>query len=273
MNRIPFDVTNPDFALLRQVILDRLRAEPDWKQMDTTGEGLLRYIELTPARPTDRRDFVFMAHEVFWDLMREGVVAPGADGSNLQLPHFHVTQYGRKVLAHDEYVAHEPTGYITLLQQRVSPTDPTVLAYVGESLNTFAGGNLVASTVMLGVAAERVFDLLCESLLAALSSEHERRKFSELLARFGMKPKVDWVHAKLREIQDRKPRHPGIPENAALMVTAVYDMIRLQRNELGHPRESPPRLSHGDAHANLLVFPRYYETAEAVRKFFASNTV
>jgi hypothetical protein len=57
------------------------------------------------------------------------------------------------------------------------------------------------------------------------------------------------------------------------MVTAIYDMIRMQRNDLGHPREHPPRMSQGDAHANLLMFPRYYETAEMVRRFLAANRV
>ena len=66
---------------------------------------------------------------------------------------------------------------------------------------------------------------------------------------------------------------PTFPRMLALMVTAIYDMIRMQRNDVGHPRENPPRLTQGDAHANLLVFPRYYETAEVVRRFLSTRKV
>jgi len=57
------------------------------------------------------------------------------------------------------------------------------------------------------------------------------------------------------------------------MLLGVSDFIRRQRNELGHPREHPPQLSRGDAHTNLLIFPGYYETAEAVRRVLAANKV
>ena len=57
------------------------------------------------------------------------------------------------------------------------------------------------------------------------------------------------------------------------MVTVIYDMIRTQRNELGHPRERPPQLSCDDVFANIQVFPTYYETAETVRQFLATNQV
>jgi hypothetical protein len=44
-------------------------------------------------------------------------------------------------------------------------------------------------------------------------------------------------------------------------------------NDLGHPREVPPAVTQEDAFVNLQVFPRYYQTAEEVRAFFATNKV
>jgi hypothetical protein len=57
------------------------------------------------------------------------------------------------------------------------------------------------------------------------------------------------------------------------MVTAMYDMIRSQRNDLGHPRAEPPSVDRQEAHARLQVFGAYYETAERVRTFLSSNKV
>jgi hypothetical protein len=76
------------------------------------------------------------------------------------------------------------------------------------------------------------------------------------------------------------PRQPDLeeirrmfPDNATLMVTAMYDLIRCQRNELGHPRETPPSVSKEDAFVNFQIFPRYYETSEVVRGFLSTNSV
>jgi hypothetical protein len=86
-----------------------------------------------------------------------------------------------------------------------------------------------------------------------------------------MKPKLDWVHAKILTLQNR--RLTGLPDNVGLMVTAVYDFLRTQRNDLGHPRDVPPHVDREDAFANLQMFPRYYQIAEDLRRFLAANQV
>jgi hypothetical protein len=273
MDRVKIDTANPDHALLRQIILRRL--QQGWRgQIAQDLKGFDDYVELHPPRSDGYQEFLRLQVDVFWELVTAGIVAPGNGPSQPSFPWFRVTPYGRRVLEGAEYEPYDQTGYVRSLKDRIGPTvDLTVLSYIDESLQTFVRGNTVAAMVMLGVAAERVFDLLCESLLAALNDPGEKNKLSGLLSRFAMKPKVDWVHTKLRAVQDRKPKIQGFPENAALMVTAIYDIMRAQRNDLGHPRELPPKLPPGDAHANLLIFPRYYETAEVVRTHLASNAV
>lgn len=93
---------------------------------------------------------------------------------------------------------------------------------------------------MLGIAAERIFLLLCDSLAGALSNANEKTAFGKLLDRFPMKPKLDWVHSKVQQVQKQAPA--GFPENATIMLVAIYDLMRCQRNELGHPREAPPNI-------------------------------
>jgi hypothetical protein len=273
MAKIKIDTAQPDYAALRQLVLERLRAAGPWGQIQHGMGGLDAYVDLDPARPNGLIDFERTMVDVFWELVALGIVAPGNGVSQPNFPWFRLTPYGKSVLESPKYHPHDRDGYISLLTQRVANADATVLAYLDESLESFVRANNVAAMVMLGVAAERVFDLLSESLLNALKSPTERQELSRLLERFTMKPKVDWVHAKLREVQERKPKLQGFPENAALMVTAIYDLIRAQRNDLGHPRDFPPKMSAGDSHANLLIFPRYYETSEVVRAFLASTTV
>src|SRR5205823_2422420 len=108
----------------------------------------------------------------------------------------------------------------------------------------------------------RVFLMLSNSLLQSIEASEEKNRFAKLLDRFPMKPKVDWVHQKIQSLNKR------LPENANIIVTAIYDFVRNQRNELGHPRERPPAVTQEDAFVNLQIFPRYYQTAEEVRLFW-----
>jgi hypothetical protein len=271
MTRIQFDAGQPNLDALRQVIFEHLRRQPDLRQLDVA--AFAQHVELTPPRHDDQRLFKESVLEVFWQLTVEGVVAPGLATSESQMgfPWFRVTEHGRSVLADVEYVPHDRQGYLALLREKVGEPDPVVLAYLVESLETYARNSLVASTVMLGVAAERVFDLLCDSALAALKDPNERKIFTDRLNRNAMMPKLDWLRKKFQKIQDDKIA--GFPENVALMVNAIYDLIRTQRNDLGHPSNAPPRPSQSQAYANLLVFPPYYERAEVLRKFLASNSI
>ena len=188
---------------------------------------------------------IFLAEEIFWRLVVEGIVAPGMDSMNPNLPFFHVTDYGRLVLQSPEPQPYDPAGYLSQLAERVHTLDATVKSYLAESLETFRKGNHVASMVMLGIAAERVFLLLCESLKQALANASEQSAFTRLLDRFAMKPKIDWVHNKVQQIQ--KSNLTGFPDNATIMTVAIYDLMRGQRNELGHPREAPPHITREDA--------------------------
>jgi hypothetical protein len=54
------------------------------------------------------------------------------------------------------------------------PIDPTVEAYLVESLHSFRQNRLVASAVLLGVAAERTFLVIAKALLEALKDPNEQ---------------------------------------------------------------------------------------------------
>lgn len=270
--KIPFDPDTADLETARQIVLARLRTDREWHSIDKSGDGFSPFVEYTgPPGRDGRWRLVVLANEVFWLLVGEGILSPGMNYSNPDLPWFHVTAYGHKVLASPEPQPYDPTGYLAGLRAKIAAPDFTVMAYVAESLETFRKGNLVASTVMLGIAAERVFLLLCESLEAALANAGEKAAFTKSLGRFSMKPKLDWVHDKIQQIQKHAPA--GFPENATIMIVAIYDLMRGQRNELGHPRELPPRVKREDAFVNLQIFPRYYEIAEETRVFLSTNTV
>jgi hypothetical protein len=208
--KIPFDPQKPDLDTVRQIVFERLLRDTTWNHLDQTGDGFAPFADYASNERSGRHVLLFLAQEVFWQLVVEGILAPGMDSDNLKLPWFHITKYGRDVLAANEPQPYDPMGYLTRLRERIANPDPTVTAYLAESLETFRKGNRVSSTVMLGIAAERVFLLLCDSLAGALSNATEKAAFTKLRDRFPMKPKLDWVHTKIQKIQDQSPS--GFPD-------------------------------------------------------------
>ena len=62
-------------------------------------------------------------------------------------------------------------------------------------------GNLIASVVILGIAAQCVFSLLCSALSKSLSDHSEKTKFDNILAQRAMKPKMYWFLDKIQKLQ------------------------------------------------------------------------
>jgi hypothetical protein len=113
-SKIPFDHNNPDLETVRQIVFERLRRDTAWHQVDQTGDGFAPYVEYAGKNHTDwingRHELLFLVQEVFWKLLGEGILAPGVDAFNLNLPWFHITRFGQGVLASTEPKAADSTG-------------------------------------------------------------------------------------------------------------------------------------------------------------------
>lgn len=272
MSKIIFDPTESGcFELARVIVLERLREDAAWRQYDLSGEGFVRFVEYVGDPGQGRQKLVFFVHDIMWELMIQGVIAPGLDVHNPNLPWFHLTEYGKRAILEKEFPPHDPAGYLERFRGETNNFDSTVEAYLSESLNCFTRGSLVASIVMLGVASERIFLLLCEAFLRAVSSKAEEKKLQQLLAFKAIKPKMDWIFQKIQSIQSQQPR--PLPENVNIILIAIFDFIRCQRNDLGHPRETPPKISREEAYVNLRIFPTYFKMVIEVIDYLSKNKV
>lgn len=272
MSKINFD---PDeeggLELARAIVLERLRNDRNWNQYDHSGSGFDRFVEYVGDPGHGRQKLVSLAQDVLWEFMIQGVVAPGLNVGNPNLPFFHITDYGGRVLIEGEFLPHDPTGYLERFRNEAPSLDSTVESYLAESLNCFTRGSLIASVVMLGVASERTFQLLCDSLLNAIADTTEKSKFQEILDKRAMKPKMDWVLNKIQAMQSKSPR--PLPDNVNIMLASIFDFIRCQRNDLGHPQEEPRKVTREDAYVNLRIFPSYSKMVNQVIAYFNHNQV
>ncbi len=277
MTKLQYDPRNPSPTVLRQAVFARLRI--GWEQVEradynghTLRQGfdpVIDFLEPSPPMPSWEGSFLEAVYSLLWQLVAEGVIRPGSQ--SMDFPFITVTEYGKRVINNDNAHPHDVERFLNQIRNG-QQIDPTVEAYLVESLHSFRQNRLVASAVLLGVAAERTFLVIAEALLEGLKDPNEISKFQKLLARQSMKPKQDWVHRKLLELdENRKRLADDFPESTALMVTGIYDLIRQQRNELGHPRDFPPKMERGQLEASLFLFSNFYRNAEQLRLYLTSH--
>jgi hypothetical protein len=116
---------------------------------------------------------------------------------------------------------------------------------------------------------------VCDAVWTALKDPSEKTKLGQVLERISMKAKLDWVSKKLDEVQKQgqPQRPPNWPDTAAFTVAAIYNFLRVQRNDLGHPSDVAPIMSIEQAFANLQIFPMYYKNAEELRAVLAAAQI
>lgn len=262
---------NEDFEnleLVRQVVLRRLKHDQSWNQFDQIWDPQ-RQKFVRFEQPRLRSQFIILANEVMWQLIIQGVITVGFGEGNPNMPWFHITGYGEKVLAAERFVAHDPTGYIAELRAIGGPLDMSVaVCYVEEALACFAAGCNVASVLLLGVAAESAFNELCDSIRPTLSDNAEKRHLELTLP---VKSRHRWLVSRYENLSGTEKR--SLPESLDVTLKSLYDLIRRQRNDLGHPQPKPPQISREQAFVFFQLLPTFIQDAQALAIYCSTNTI
>ncbi len=248
---------------LRPTVLEVLRRQPETQFVQV--EHDLR--ELVPTY--DSRDML-KVRDILWELLVQGVLAPGYNSSNLDLPFIHLTDYGKDCLRENVALPHDPDGYLARLQQpSAEPLDSTVLSYVTESLQTFLHGHYMASAVMLGVASERCLDLLTEAYSASIADSTDKAAFQKALRQAGRSIKQRFDVLRQRLLALALPA--DLQDALDVQLSGVFTLIRYSRNDAGHP--TGRTVDRSVAHGNLLLFPQYCTRVYALMSYFAAHQV
>ena len=201
-----------------------------------------------------KRGDALKLQEILWELLVQGVLAPGKNSLNLQLPFVHVTDYGLQCLEEGSLLLHDADDYLKrLLKCTDIPMDDIVLTYAGESVLCFLVGRYFAAMMLLGTAAERCVDLLTETCLDTFSDPRKTTHFKRKARLSGrsLNPRL----ATLKDALLTATLPPELSENLELQLDGLFGLIRYGRDTSGHPvPQSPDREM---AHAQLLLFPRY----------------
>jgi hypothetical protein len=229
---------------LRPLVLDFVRRVPH-----THLHAVIAHVK--EAAPDYERHDALKVHEVLWDLLLQGVLAPGKDSLNLSLPFVHVTEEGLLSLE-EETLLHDPDGYLDTLAERAGgPLDEAALVYVRESVLSFLAGRDRACVDLLALASERVLDLLVEAQARTLRTARERAAFVGRIARAGRsaEARASVLREALADVRLPAPAAAALDRD----IPGLLAFLRYARDEAGAPCPRP--VDRETAHANLLLFP------------------
>lgn len=201
--------------------------------------------------------------EIFWDLFRQGVITLGLNDNNPQWPWFRLSRFGEKEDARQPFRFHDTSSYIAMITKAAPDLLPSTKMYLDEAVAAFYSGCFLAATVMLGVAAEAEFLRLIDVANAngAIGRSFDQAK------------RERFIRAKIEAFRKGLAPHlktlPGAAtEDLDINLNAVQSIIRIARNEAGHPSgASAP--SREQVYVNLQIFVHYADQVGRLRKELA----
>jgi len=230
-----------DKAELRPLIFEILRRESQ------THLNAVAFQVRSLAENYDRHDDLKI-HEIIWELLVQGVLAPGKNSLNLTLPFFHVTEYGEECLETDTLLVHDPDGYVRYLEETVAaPLDEIVLTYAHAAQKGFLSGNYLATMSLLADAGSRCIDMVAD-LLGEAQGQHSTKEERPTRA------EVEHIRSYLPSLN----LSDELREEADLHLRGLENLIAHTRNE--HDRPYAVSIAHRTAQGALLLFPQYVRT-------------
>lgn len=131
----------------------------------------------------DENDLITV-EQIIHEFYFEGILVPGVkpipnasyQRPMLVFPHYHLTEYGKKVVSTTEYQPHDPDGYLARIKTDIPEIDEVIIRYLEESLSCYRKNLLLAAAVMLGCAAEKTILLFVQAYGESISDTEEKRK-------------------------------------------------------------------------------------------------
>ncbi|MCK5584438.1 hypothetical protein KAJ02_00025, partial [Candidatus Bipolaricaulota bacterium] len=231
-----------DKAALRPYVFEILKKTPQ-THFHAIENDLRKVVE-----SYERHD-VLTLQEILWELLVQGVLAPGKNSLNLNLPFVHLTEYGSQCIEDGRILAHDPDRYVERLRETAGDgVDDFVLHSVREALTVFLSGSWSSAVILLARAAEHLFDRLANASIRAGHRDGRGTKRLEQSPRFSRSR----AHAVIRSLQHRS-LSPPLAESIEPQLNGLLALIQLSRNQDGSPRWAQP--SRDQVLGFFLLFP------------------
>jgi hypothetical protein len=188
---------------------------------------------------------------IMWQLVGLGILIPRSikDPEN---QFFELSSYGVEVLREEEPSPYDPFGFIRRLTSDAPHLESETVEYVQEAVETFLSRHFRAAAVMTGLASENEILKLIE-LFADTLEQGARSAFDQAIGRCrNLRGKFDRLYERLNQA---KGDLPADIRELDTWLAGTFQVIRLTRNDAGHPTGQKP--SREAVYANLNFFLTY----------------
>ncbi len=170
---------------------------------------------------------------------------------------------GQRAASGATWEPRDPDGYLHRIQREIPGLDGLVELYLTEALQSFNGRCYLATSVMLGVAAERAFLVMAEAYSASSMAG------AAAMAKELVKPRSNYFTLWTEFRRRIEPIRPELPNGLAdaLTLDAIADLIRLTRNVAGHP--TGRQIDEDTARVHLTIAPVYLRKMRLLAVHFA----
>lgn len=203
--------------------------------------------------------------EALWGLVGEGLIYldTAGQGSGTDNWQWHLSADGKRIAQGGSWEPRDTDGYLNRIRREIPDLDELVELYLTEALRSFNGRCYLATSVMLGVAAERAFLVMAASYAA--SGVAGAPALAKELARPRSNYFALWMEFRKRIEPVRQDLPDGLAD--ALTLDAIADLIRLTRNEVGHP--TGRQIDEDTARVHLTIAPMYLRKMHQLTAHFA----
>jgi hypothetical protein len=190
-----------------------------------------------------------LVRDVFWDLFRQGFITLGMNNANPMWPWFRLSHFGQQTLqTQSPYRFHDTGSFLALVRNEAPDISAEAVSYLDEAVAAFYAGCLLATCVMLGVAAETEFLGLID---VAIANPVHGSTFKPIERLRFIRQKITKFESTLR------PLIPTLPHEVVEDLEANFNMIqsvlRIARNDAGHPTAAVPRREQVFVYLQLFV--------------------
>jgi hypothetical protein len=198
--------------------------------------------------------------EGVWSLIGQGLAYIDYSQRATENWMLHLTEAGRAAAADEDVTPDDPGGYLHRLLIEVPEITPVVKSYAEEALLAYNARLYRASAVMLGVASEAAVLEVALALPRVLNTSEAKRYLETINARKqNFMAKFEVFSQKLRSKKTILPE--DLADGLDLTLNAVTDLLRVSRNDAGHP--TGRGIDRDDCFIHLRMFVRY------VRKLYS----
>jgi hypothetical protein len=190
----------------------------------------------SPAEIRLQPQDVELVRDVFWDLFRQGFITLGRGDNNPPWPWFRLSHNAKATLEmQSPYRFHDTSSYLALVKAEAIDVSANALLYLDEAVAAFYADCLLASCVMLGVAAEAEFLRLIDVAVAnasvgpSFARANSERQIRQKIARF-----QEGLTSLPKSLRDQAG------EDMDTNLHTIQSVLRIARNEAGHPSGSKP---------------------------------